>query len=143
VTVYRGSNCVSASGTAREDADTGQHVESFHPQTLEVGRTVRTATSISDILVASGSARIALEYADSLWQVDEVSLALIRTIDVGHEPIALAFLDDSVWVVNQKDAVVRRVNPGSGHVEELIEVGHTLEGIAAANDLLWVAVREP
>ena len=125
------------------DANPGQHVESFDPQTLEVGGTVSTPTDASDILVASGYAWITLQRADQLWQVDEANLTLRRTIDIGDEPIALAFFDDAIWVVSQDEAVVRRVNPGSGGVEETIEVGHTLEGIAPANDLLWVAVREP
>jgi len=125
------------------DADLGPRVQSFAPQTLEIGRTVPVAADISDILVASGYLWIALEFAHVLWQVDEASLALRRTIDIDDDLIALAFLDDAVWVVSQDEPVVRRVNPGSGRVEGMIEVGHTPEGAAAANDLLWIAVREP
>jgi hypothetical protein len=80
-------------------------------------------------------------------------LTLRETVDLRYRLAALEFLDDAVWVTSQQEhdelanarsvPLLRRVNPADGRIEATIELEHTPEGIAAANGLLWVALRAP
>jgi YVTN family beta-propeller protein len=97
----------------------------------------------SEILAAAHSVWVAVRNADAVWQLDGDDRTLVRTLPVGDYPESLSFLDGSLWVSNGKDAVVRRLQPGTGEVEEIIPVGHILEGIAAGSRHLWVTVRGP
>jgi len=88
-----------------------------------------------------------------VWQVWEDILSLIRTVDTGEQMVAITALDGAVWAVSQRNfddlansqlrPVVRRIDPADGSIDATIELAHTLEGAAAADGLLWVAVREP
>jgi hypothetical protein len=110
-----------------------------------VVRTRRIVTlPVSDILVADGSAWVAVLPTDAVWQLDERRGVLLRTIPVHDLPVSLALADGALWVVCDPDegaGTVRRVDPSSGDVVQVIEVGHSPRGAAAANGLLFVAVR--
>jgi YVTN family beta-propeller protein len=88
-----------------------------------------------------------------VWQVYERILALIRAIEVGEQIVAVAPLDGVLWAVGQRNLddladadlrpVVTRIDLADGSIDATIELAHTLEDAAAANGLLWVAIREP
>ena len=59
----------------------------------------------------------------------------------GNEPEGLAFLDESSGSRTELDGQVRQLDPGSGETARVIEIGQLVEGIAAADGRLWVAVR--
>jgi DNA-binding SARP family transcriptional activator len=127
-----------------EDIDGGR-VEGLDPQTLEPTSAifVGAGRDVNDILVVSGYVWVLKWFTDSIWQLEEGSLTLHRTIDVLDYPVALAFADDAIWVATQRPTFLRRINSRTGDIEGTLALEHTPEGMAAANDLLWVAVRDP
>jgi YVTN family beta-propeller protein len=88
-----------------------------------------------------------------VWQLWERILSLIRSVDVDEQVAALTWLDGRLWAVSQRGVerlpsrqlrpVVWRIDPADGRIDATVELAHTLEDAAAANGLLWVAVRAP
>jgi YVTN family beta-propeller protein len=62
----------------------------------------------------------------------------IRTISVGRRPTALAFGEGALWVANQGDDSVTRVDPGTG-ATDVIRVGDAPVGVAVGSGAVWVA----
>jgi YVTN family beta-propeller protein len=120
-----------------------QFVQVFDPQRLVPTKRIVTGTAVSDILMADGSAWLALAIADAVWQVDDARGILVKTFPAGETPIQLEFIDNSLWVTNLTDGVVRRIDPRTGEIERVIEIGHTLAGIAVADGRVFVVVSEP
>jgi DNA-binding beta-propeller fold protein YncE len=96
----------------------------------------------SDVEVADGFAFAALNRADAVWRIEAHQAQLHGTMSVGDEPNALV-VDGSMWVANKATATVTKLDDRSGATLAVLPVGHTLEGIAAADGELWVAVRKP
>ena len=116
-------------------SDYPQFVQLFDPTRLVRTGHILTATYVSDILLADGSAWMALATADAVWEVDDERGMLVRTFPAGDTPRQLAFADDALWVTNFVDGEVRRIDPRSGEIERVIEVGHTALGIALQRDI--------
>jgi YVTN family beta-propeller protein len=64
-----------------------------------------------------------------------------RTVDadVGHGPSAVASAFGSIWVANELDASVTRVEPSTGDIVATVPVGDGPTSLAAAGDQLWVS----
>ena len=103
---------------------------------------IRLVGAASDIEVRAGDTWVAIGRADALWRIDPVALTVDATMPAGDAPVALA-VDGSVWVSNYADATVTQIDPSSGAKIDVIPVGHTLTGLAAADGEVWVAVRAP
>jgi virginiamycin B lyase len=67
---------------------------------------------------------------------------LATKFDVGRGANAIAVNDHDVWVVNNIDGSVTRVDPDTGPVAS-IPVGNTPGGIVASSGLLWTTPGEP
>ncbi len=98
-------------------------------------------SNASEIHFASRSLWVAIRVAGAVWELDPVTGLLQRTIPVGNDPEGLVFHDDSLWITNELDATVRRVDARDGETELLIPIGHALEEVAVANGYVFVAVR--
>jgi YVTN family beta-propeller protein len=61
--------------------------------------------------------------------------------DVGQGPSAVAFAFDSIWVANELDASVTRVEPSTGRIQATIGVGVGPASLAEAGGRLWVSSR--
>jgi Protein kinase domain len=96
----------------------------------------------TDIAVGEGYAWIAIDIGDTVWRIDPTRLAVDLTMPAGDEPVSVA-IDHVVWVSNQSDATVTSLDPRTGTKTDVVPIGHTLEGIAASEGDLWVAVRAP
>ena len=59
-------------------------------------------------------------------------------IRVGNAPNAIAVDDDSVWVTNQADGTVSRINVETNEVSQLLEAGSQPSGIAIGDGFLWI-----
>ena len=55
----------------------------------------------------------------------------------------VAFGEGAVWVVNQLDRTVMRLDPESGDVVATIEIGNEPQRVAAGEGSVWVTVRAP
>ena len=65
-----------------------------------------------------------------------------RRSTVGNVPVAIASGPSGVWVANQGDATVDRIDPATGDVDVTkrdIPVGGLPDGIAVGPDAVWVA----
>jgi YVTN family beta-propeller protein len=120
-----------------------QFVQVFDPKRLVHTVRIATSTYVSDILLAGGSAWIALPTADAIWEVDDERGILVKTFPAGDNPVQVAFADDTLWVTNAAEGVVRRIHPRSGEIERVIDIGHTPIGIAVTDGRLFVTVSEP
>jgi serine/threonine-protein kinase len=96
----------------------------------------------TDIAVGEGYAWIAIDIGDTVWRIDPTRLAVDLTMPAGDEPVSVA-IDHVVWVSNQSDATVTSLDPRTATKIDVVPIGHTLEGIAASEGDLWVAVRAP
>jgi len=84
---------------------------------------------------------------DSLWivhpdgyvqRVDPTSLQAERTVDVGNDPAAIAAGAGFVWVANEADGTVTRIDPAT-LVTATLPVGHGPAAISIGANGVWVA----
>jgi DNA-binding beta-propeller fold protein YncE len=64
-------------------------------------------------------------------------------VEVGDGPVDVAVGEGAVWVVNQLDRTVMRIDEETGDVVETISVGNVPQRVAAGEGLVWVTVRAP
>jgi DNA-binding beta-propeller fold protein YncE len=75
----------------------------------------------------------------SLVRGDGHSPSVVATIPVGDRPLGITFGEGSVWVADQDDGTVTRIDPETGHVAgEPIEVGAGPSGIRTGGGFVWV-----
>jgi YVTN family beta-propeller protein len=144
IAVDRNAVWVFNNDTARPGADAPRpavHVIDASSRRVTARREL--ASAVREVLAASGLVWVALDRADAVWEFDSGNRTLLRTFSAGDEPEGLAFVDESLWVTNESDATLRRIDPGSGETQEIVQIGHTLEDVAAHDGRLWVAVRRP
>ena len=56
---------------------------------------------------------------NSLVKLDPDTGKVLDVIDVGRQPVALAVVGDAVWVSNNEDETVTRVDPKTGHTDTI------------------------
>ncbi|MCI0539854.1 MAG: DUF1349 domain-containing protein [Verrucomicrobiales bacterium] len=64
---------------------------------------------------------------------------LVATIPVGHLPFRLAIGEGAVWVTDQNDAAVYRIDPQTNQVVATIPVGQVPKGLVVGEGAVWVA----
>jgi len=97
-------------------------------------------------LAADGqSAWVATNVPPGLARIDyERSAArsrIVRSIPLPRAPAAIALGSGSVWVTDNEQNLVRRIDPDTGKTFRRIQVGNDPVGIAADHDAVWVANR--
>jgi YVTN family beta-propeller protein len=116
-------------------------LDAVSPDGARQGR-VPLAGLASDIEVGDGYVWVAITRDDAVWRIDPTTLTVAATVPSGDSPVSVG-LDEGVWVSNSADATVTRLDPTTGEKLDVVPVGHTLEGLAAADGEVWVAVRAP
>ena len=82
--------------------------------------------------------------AGTVSKVDLVGSApALSTFPAGDGPIDVAVDENGVWVVNQLDRSVMRLDPDTGDVEATVGLGNVPERIAVGDGFVWVTVRAP
>jgi YVTN family beta-propeller protein len=71
-------------------------------------------------------------------QVDPSSLKVEKTVDVGNNPTAITAGDGFVWVANQADGTVTRIDPTT-LLTATIPVGHGPAALSVGANGVWVA----
>lgn len=81
---------------------------------------------------------------NELYKVDAKSLKLVKTIPLHSSPRFLTAGEGSIWVLNQGDGTIQRIEPMSGEVIATIETGHPGSGgdIATGGGYVWVTLRD-
>ena len=77
----------------------------------------------------------------TLWRIDPERPAANGGDRVPVGPVAVAVGEGTVWVANQLDDSVTRVDVRSGRVGRTIAVGREPVALAASKGLVWVANR--
>jgi hypothetical protein len=75
-------------------------------------------------------------------QLDPVSGLLQRSVPVGYWREGLVFDGVSLWITNEKDGTLRRVDQQTAETT-VIPVGYGVEGLTIADGRLFVATRGP
>jgi hypothetical protein len=65
---------------------------------------------------------------------------VVETINVGHDPAALALDAKSVWVANAQDRTLSRVNAPLGAVDATVPLEDSPRAVATARGTVWVAL---
>ena len=64
--------------------------------------------------------------------------ALDRAVDVGQSPAGIAYGHAALWVANEGDRTVSRVDPRAGRVVQTVDVGAAPNAVAVTGDDVWV-----
>jgi YVTN family beta-propeller protein len=88
--------------------------------------------------LSGGSTRLSVA-PNSVAIISAHSNALVGAIPVGSRPGAITFGAGSLWVANQDDQTVSRVDPRTLSTLRTIPVGNPPTGVAAGPGRIWVA----
>jgi YVTN family beta-propeller protein len=102
----------------------------------------RIEVSATDVAVGEGSVWVTGDVLNpTLWRIDPERRRRTTAIALPFGPDAVAVAEGTVWVANQLDDSVTRVDARSGRVGPTIDVGHEPVALAASKGLVWVANR--
>jgi streptogramin lyase len=95
-------------------------------------------TILAVLLGVGGPANIRVE-ADAVGRIDPSAGAFAETFPVGEDPTAVVLGEDGdVWVINQGDSTVNRIDPDSGEVTPAKSTLGIPTGIAAGEGAVWI-----
>jgi streptogramin lyase len=91
------------------------------------------------LLRPGGGAGDAVPSASSLARIDATTNAFAATMQVGEDPTGVAIGEDGdVWVINQGDSTVNRIDPETGEVTPAKSTLGIPTGIAAGEGAVWI-----
>ena len=64
---------------------------------------------------------------------------ILAKISVGHLPFRLAIGEGAIWVTDQRDSAVYRIDPQTNQIVATIPVGSVPKGLAFSEGAVWVA----
>ena len=76
----------------------------------------------------------------ALRRVDLDGRVVEATIDIGDDPVAVAWAGGSIWVASRSDRAIKRVDPAKNAVVQTIPLGAPPKALVADGDGVWVAV---
>jgi YVTN family beta-propeller protein len=118
------------------NADDGT-ISALDATTGEPRRTIRVGAPVRGIAFGGGN----------LWVTDPVGNALAQVapgggvaarVPVGSGPTAVAYRNGTVWVANNLDGTVSRIDANSARVTGTFPVGAAPNGLAVTADAVWV-----
>lgn len=125
------AHATESGGIDRVDPRTGQgtaHVPLGHASAVTVGAGAVWATT------GGGSAGRA-----NLVRIDPRSPRVVgRPVSAGRDPVAVAYGDGSLWVVNRAAGTVTRIEPGGRRVRKTIPVGSRPVAVAVGARAVWI-----
>jgi YVTN family beta-propeller protein len=104
-----------------------------------VARAARLRFVPEAIALGWGSLWIPEKERNGVVRIDPESLARLRLVEAGDDPVAVASGLGAVWVANYGDGSVSRVDPGTNGVIKAISVGANPIALAVGQDSVWVA----
>ncbi|MGZ4331058.1 MAG: BTAD domain-containing putative transcriptional regulator [Solirubrobacteraceae bacterium] len=94
-------------------------------------------TAVALILTSSGSNSVRVA-PNNVAVIDTRTNTVIAAVPVGARPGTFAFGSGSLWVANQDDQTISRVDPSTLQSLRMITVGNPPTGIAASAGGIWV-----
>jgi ABC-type transport system substrate-binding protein/DNA-binding SARP family transcriptional activator len=105
---------------------------------IAVAVVVATVAGIGLLRPWGGSKALGTLAANAVNQLDDTG-AVVASVDVGTNPVALAFARGAIWLVNASDDTVSKVDPATRTVQQVLDVGRAPRSVAVTGDDLWVA----
>lgn len=125
---------------AQGEPDTVSRVD---PGTGEVTAVLPVADGPQSIAFGDGSVWVACIDAGTVLRIDaEAEEVTGKPIEAGTRPNDLAVGEDGVWVIDNLEGVVRRIDPNDLTAGAPIEVGARPRGVVAAAGSVWIANSE-
>ncbi len=112
-------------------------VQPVDPQTNEAEIPEASVPSVAAVAVAFESIWAVSPVEDSVYRLDDGEVT--AEIPVGNEPGDVAFDTDHVWVANQGDSTVSRIDPDTNAVDATEETGAAPRSIATGEGSVWTA----
>lgn len=81
--------------------------------------------------------------ANSVAVIDPRSDGVIASVPVGARPGAITFGSGSLWIANQDDQTISRLDPGTLQTMRPLSVAEVPTGLAASSNAIWVAGTSP
>jgi len=91
------------------------------------------------IALGAGSVWIPHNERNAVVRIDPQTLARMRLVEAGNDPVAVASGLGAVWVANYGDGSVSRVDPETNFVTKAISVGENPVALAVGEGSIWVA----
>jgi class 3 adenylate cyclase len=100
---------------------------------------VAVAITIPAVLFGGGGPAHTRVEPNSVGRIDPTVGALVETFPVGEDPTGVAIGEDGdVWVINQGDSTVNRIDPGSGEVAPGKSTLGIPTGVVAGEGAVWI-----
>jgi streptogramin lyase/tRNA A-37 threonylcarbamoyl transferase component Bud32 len=91
------------------------------------------------LLAGGGGGEAIVPPAKSIARIDASSLAFTSVLRVGEDPTGVTIGEDGdVWVINQGDSTVNRIDPEGGEVTPAKSTNGIPTGIAAGEGAVWI-----
>ena len=123
---------------------TGDVLTRFNATSGPVEAAIKLPGGAPAVIVDNGFVWVTGFARDELYKVDAKTNTLVQTIPMHPSPRFLTAGEGSIWVMNQGDGTVQRIDPASGKVVATIETGYAGPGgdITTGGGYVWVMVRE-
>ena len=91
------------------------------------------------LLTRGGGADVAAPAPDSIAMIDSTTNAFDQAVPVGEDPTGIAVGEDGdLWVINQGDTTVNRIDPETGEVTPAKSTLGIPTGVAAGEGAIWI-----
>jgi YVTN family beta-propeller protein len=104
-----------------------------------IARAARLRFVPDAVALGAGSVWIPDRKRNGVVRLDPETLARVRLVEAGDDPVAVASGIGAVWVANNGDGSVSRVDPRTNRVTKAISVGESPTALAVGQDSVWVA----
>src|SRR5262245_12316038 len=103
-----------------------------------VGVGVLVAVGVAVLLTVGGDEVVAPS-ANSVARIDAEATAFSTSVEVGQDPTGIAIGEGGdLWVINQSDSTVIRIDPESGEVTSTKSTLGIPSGVAAGEEAVWI-----
>jgi len=121
---------------ALEDSD---EVAQIDPATNSI-QTLPVADGPRSVSYGDGEVWVACIEAGTVLRIDAREVRVEgKPIAAGTRPNDLAVGNDGIWVIDNLEGVVRRIDPDTLATDDPIEVGARPRGVVAARGSIWIA----
>src|SRR3954447_7813942 len=95
------------------------------------------AAVLTGLLLWNNGGSAPVVVANSLVKLDPNTGKVLDVIKVGRQPVAVAVVGDSIWVSNNEDETVTRVDPKTGHTDTIGGLRPPVDVVADGQRHVW------
>ena len=111
-------------------------------ETMSITSKTNLPSICAGVVYGFGSVWISCPQINQVLQVDTITKQIVKTIATHGSPRFITASDDSIWVLNQADGSVQRIDPTTSEVNATIDAKLTGGGgdIAFGEGAIWVTM---